>query len=329
MQPQFRGSVFSLPQASPADRVLAHIPPADQVILADFFKRFLLAGEHPFGFTLFGDKPLTLGPLYSFNYQTTTEHPSPDLIQKSLTFLKYQPLLGNNNFFFKIVQPFYYQPPDAPDRGIRDLMVLNRTACLNVIGKNLPLFQARFGPNATPQTILKQLEATDSPRDLVGSCVLYGILFGFGTANSQAFEHYGKLARNDNPEVSIKTPTPPHEVWIPLGNKKIRYLAKPGAQPSLGFRTAQAELDQLVQIFTFWPPASERSQSPIQAPIFRNLVNHPENQALTRAYLKQQADIAQIYQSPDLLKRVIQQLLQPAPTALQTTNNLATRQWVA
>ncbi|WP_303674025.1 hypothetical protein [Vampirovibrio chlorellavorus] len=317
-------------QASPADRVLAQIPPADQVILAHFFKNFLLSGGEPLGFTLFGNKPMTLHALYQYDAGTNTEKPMPDLLQNTLTFLKYQPLFGNTNFVFKkIVKPFYHTLEKDP--ALCDLMMLNRTACLGVIGKNLPLFRARFGPNATPQTILKLLEATDSPRELLGDCMLYGILFGFGTANSQAYKRFTQLVSFDIlPKATLNTPTPSHEVWITQGNRKVRYLAAPRAIPGPGFNTAQAELDQLVQVFTGWPPENERDRSPIKAPVFRNLYHRPESQALTQSYRQQQAYIEQIYHRPDLLRLVTQQLLQPSPTLAQpAVTHTVTRQWVA
>ncbi len=328
IQPQFSGNVFSVPQVNPVDRVLAQIPPADQVVLAHFFKNFLLSGE-PFGFTLFGNKPMTLCALYHYDAGTNTEKPRPDVLQNTLTFLKYQPLFGNTNFVFKIVKPFYYTLEKDP--SLCDLMMLNRTACLGVIDKNLPLFRAHFGPNATPQTILKLLEATDSPRELLGDSMLCGILFGFGTANSQAFKRYTQLVSQDiGPKVPLNTPTPPHEVWITLGNRKVRYLADPNARPGPGFSTAQAELDQLVQTFNGWPPDSTRDQSPIKAPVFRNLDFHPESLALTQSYLMQKAYIEQIYNRPDLLRVVTQQLLQPAPTlARPAVATQVSRYWVA
>ncbi len=327
MQPQFRGSVFSIPQASPADRVLAHIPPADQAVLADFFKRFLLAGEEPFGFTLFGNKPLTLGMLYRFEYTPYNEKPQPDLMQGATTLLKYQPLFNNSNFVFKLVKPYY----KTVRTDVYDLMLLNRKACLDVIGANLNRFQQHFGPNATPKSILQKIENTPKTTEILPNGELMGLLFGYGRVNNQTYARYMQLQDRQHPpqSVPIQTPTPANQLWITEGSQKVHHTANPAVWPYPGYANAQAELDQLVQEFPIWGRTENGDPSPIQLPIFRNLFRHPENQVLTQNYINQRNQIAQVYQSPDLLKRVIEQLLQPAPGALQTTANLATRQWVA
>lgn len=187
------------------------IPKEDIDTLENFFA--YMVSYECFGYVLFGDKPMSAG---GFDTHFTLQNSLSEgaVKQRRLylgwkTWEKYASLFPSKKFILRIsknpISPSFYW-----------IVLINKDACLKCIESNLKIFRAILGDSITPQSILDKLETTE---DIFGNVLnqndcLLGILFGYGTHNSIAFQKkiekykltkaiYSKRNKSDKLEIKL------------------------------------------------------------------------------------------------------------------------------
>lgn len=182
---------------------LEKIPPRDLVEIENLFRYLMLEGQ--FGYTLWGDKPIsTIGVL------------KKKFIQSILAPNEYDMLLYRWNIWKKYSSYFHssnYSIIENESKDILEIYLINRSACKKIICKNFTIFQNVLGQEITPETILKRIETSQQlvKEVLHNSQLLYGILLGYGNSNAFGFEFMHK-----NRNYIMKPPKPFHEESLSL-----------------------------------------------------------------------------------------------------------------
>jgi hypothetical protein len=187
--------LFSNLQASvDIARSLEQIPTQDKEVLDRFFQCLLT--QHPLGYTLFGNKPVSVVDrfIYSFNLNNNTT----DLVLE-----KGWGVWMHHRHLFPSDQFALLKNRRTDDQfSIDSFWLIHKSNTLKVISENLDLFQNEFG-EIEPEEMLIKLCKSSSLFDTLGN-ELSGILFGYGRENAIAFHEnplaFRGIARHGKPE---------------------------------------------------------------------------------------------------------------------------------
>jgi hypothetical protein len=209
------------------------IPKRDQQAVENFLYRIIFEDE--FGYTLFGNKPLTfhgystshnkyqLDLRDSFYYQliSLVNFSNKKSFQEALTTSKYFNLGSDNDFVFI----FEY---DLSDHTYY-IVFVNKKAFKETVESNLASFQKKFG-NLSPEMILKkfELERYAFFKELYKDELLLGIVLGYGSHNTELFVRRNHLLNLFN--------------TISNHSNEISH-------PNSSFASLEAELENLDKIF--------------------------------------------------------------------------------
>lgn len=167
------------------ERKVAHLPAAERKALSDFFYQLVIL-ESAGGYTLFGDKPLSVANcFYGTDVMPNISH-LHECKQMEMgldIWKKYSCLFPSTRF--SIVYSSWR------DR-VHAFYIVNRSRCLEVIDQNKDLFRD-FGSLKGEKQIYAQL--LKNLRENAFSAIELGVLFGFGRSNALAFERVGVLQR--------------------------------------------------------------------------------------------------------------------------------------
>ena len=151
-------------------------------VLEGFFRVMIEKSEG--GYVLFGRKPICIHGFHVEDYfiQENERHLSNVYLREGAYLWR---KLNFNNKDENIIIHIY-QRPDTLAKSYIHVLLINKELCLNVIQKNLSLFQYVLGPNVTPSALLNKLiDPNESFHHVLREDkVLIGILLGFGTQNS-------------------------------------------------------------------------------------------------------------------------------------------------
>lgn len=164
-------------------QVTSTIPQNERVILQRLFENLLANTE--FGYTLFGDKPISLlGPLATSRLVELLFRDTISLLLRIglPVWKKYEPAGTCKNFSFKI------------DGG--SVYIVNKKALRDVIEENSAYFSDILQERVTASTIVERILHEDHFLELLTkNDLLAGILFGYGTENALLFSRYIQVER--------------------------------------------------------------------------------------------------------------------------------------
>lgn len=167
---------------NPTKKILQLLSPEEKSVLSNACKELFYLS--PVGYTLFGDKPLSLICL----------HHRRNGVRKYFFFNVVLPFFANHQkdlvssnyailFEHDITNPFVY--------------VINKRAFVDAVEENISIFRKILGERVSPQTLLDSITSKKFSIEhvLKENEVLWGILFGYGTENALLFDRRDFLDR--------------------------------------------------------------------------------------------------------------------------------------
>lgn len=179
---------FSLSSSCVSKNTIYNIEIAieDREILNTFFGA-LISSEY-FGYVLCGSKPVGLlslslnpqFPIRRLNQLFTYMRIKSILMNGWCVWEKYQSKIYNSNFILL-------------RNNDNNLFYVNKKTVLDVVGRNIDKFKEKICKDVTPEEILNMICSSKfSQQDFKSQCLL-GILLGYGTENSMAYEYRTNL----------------------------------------------------------------------------------------------------------------------------------------
>lgn len=248
----------------------------------------VLVYEHQFGYTLFGDKPVSIAGYFS-------EEPVENLLwgkwdRSNLRNLwkiweKYQKNLTINEYVL-------LHETDVDMERIQVISIINKKAFLEKVRAHIDLFQSILGNHITPELLLEKASAPHASLFRILKCNegLYGILLGFGKKNAFAFKRSLELAKLVDPsyrELPIR-----YSLYFP--------------KPSNEFSSFCEEYENLK--IRLHPFSHKKELSRISLPCMVVLDSDDEIIHLEKKYRKERQKIIQAYSKGDFLKITLEQL---------------------
>lgn len=189
-----RSETFELDYCSPL-RVCQHpveglnirelfteIPAEDLSSLDSLFSELLR--DH-FGYTLFGDKPISLSSHFVItpweNIVERTNNLDGIFWKNWNIWEKYQDLFPMKNYLLI--------KEKSRNKNIKHIILINKNEFINVVNQNQRLFEAILGRKISPKDILDTIEAGNATlMDIINdNQALWGILLGYGKHNSMLY----------------------------------------------------------------------------------------------------------------------------------------------
>lgn len=188
---------------------LKKIPSRELREIENFFRYLVWNEQALFGYTLLGEKPLsvTYFPQKPPEQLKTIKHPMVQLPKWLSSWEKYQHLFKMNKFVL-----FSYKGSLAVE-----IYLLNKDLVVKKIQENHNLFKEQLEVDKTPEEILEQLLLSRNffKEGLNGSQVLFGILLGYGTENSLGFNSYNS-GTTEPPPKTFEQSTKINRYYMPL-----------------------------------------------------------------------------------------------------------------
>lgn len=266
-------------QRAEVSKVLSGISENDRKSLELFFQELIY--KEDFGFTLFGDKPISLtgyfDPLPIGNYLQIRRN---NLLKNGWeTWKKYHSLLPQSN---------YLLIEEQEEDGIHIITIINKKALRKVIQENLDLFQKVLGNNFTLEEFIRKMEEKKILFSLLCRHEgLYGILLGYGKTNACLYQRREELHFFDS---------------------KISFSFSKAA-PSKPFLSLDEEIYFLKEKMI---AVEENSRlSLIKLPQFIGIKNHPETKQLRKKYREARLDmIFRLKIKENFLQIVMKQIME-------------------
>ena len=194
------------------EALLNQMPPDHARELSRFFRLMLKSRQTPIGYTLFGDKPMS--------FVECDEVMQFRLMPAYALWQHYARHLPSENTLFRIMR-------DDSDDPLPDIYIINKSAFLKTVHRNLDQFKAVLGDDITPKKLLDDIMADESPilrNKLNNSQRLYGLLFGLTPEDTEDADSFM--------DASAQT-LPPHMIPVqhfdPSGNQNYRRVSLPFA----------------------------------------------------------------------------------------------------
>jgi hypothetical protein len=219
------------------------LAPRQQEQALEDLRRLALNAE--LGYVLLGDKPA----VYLAD------------VKEIQALLRLEARLGLNQNDYAVV-PIRWQPTTGPNRNRADIqgaLFIGREAMREILQKNIKLFRQELqSPQLSEQKLMEAL-CGKAPAEvalrqrMINHEALFGILLGYGTENSKAYQRYTLLL---------------DEVYYPKGwhGRNVRstfFLARTDISPSPEFSDPQQELGSLMKDFGFRRHRSGAVQHPV------------------------------------------------------------------
>lgn len=255
------------------------IPKEDRETLKLFFQE-IVYNEH-FGFTLFGNKPISLtgyfDPIPFENYLQT--HLNNILKNGWETWKKYCSIIPESNYLWL----------EETENDLKVITIINKIALLKTLEEHRILFLSVLGDAFSPQEFLQKLEEPNASLfQLIHEHEgLYGICLGYGKTNAYLYHRRAEL--------NIYT------------SQAVFSLSK--STPSSGFSSLDDEIHFLRDELTGVEHNS--MLSPVRLPQFVGIRNHPETKRLRKNYKNIRAQMMVRLAKEDILDLALQQLCTP------------------
>lgn len=128
------------------------MPKKDKEGLCDFVEELVV--HDSFGYTIFGDKPISFTTYLDSGLSDAMHFPFLTLINGLELWDTYSTLFPSKNFVFK--QEY------SQRHCSYQVYLINRKAALKAIENNLDVFQQILGSTVTPKALLAEIERQDS-----------------------------------------------------------------------------------------------------------------------------------------------------------------------
>jgi hypothetical protein len=288
-----------------ARELLQRLSPTKHKFLTGLCKELLYTST--FGYTLFGNKPLSL---------IIDEAWSPS--DKGCIFLKfaipllrkYEKNLRSKNFMLLL----------EDNEEMPSVFLVNKRVFLKAVRENITIFQHVLGSDITPEGLLRDIEEKKCE---LGTAIkknhaLFGILFGFGTRNALAFDRRCQIENfiNNQGFAPWKDPCQNNlrginEIYILNDTRKGRGLrtkteTPKGRASSAEIRTYEQELAELEKKLCGVGGVRPycRLASSIMAPCFAGDPESEETVHLVNEYRSVQVQLTELLNDDRLLEKV-------------------------
>lgn len=167
------------------------IPQDDRDKLEYFFWN-LVACNH-FGYTLFGDKPISLAGYFCktpLGNILLGQLPADEFPQLLSIWQKYAVNFPSKRFIL------IDEPQSNPD--LREFVIINKAAFIKTVDENIMLFKKILGKNISARKLLNQLEQPNANLHTIlhSHEGLLGILLGYGVHNAFLYHRRDKILQN-------------------------------------------------------------------------------------------------------------------------------------
>lgn len=273
-------------------RLIDHISTDERKELKLFFHN--LFAEEEFGYTLFGDKPMSFCFPYNYPPGFSKLRPYRFLLYiegttpfvKGLAAWNKLKIMGTNDNYSLII----YEEKKYPMFAI----LINKNAFINVVNKNIDVVQKIYGPLITAPAFLKNLEEKKiEPEELFEHHLLLGIILGYGRHSAELFDRHWYLTSDE-----VEPPL--------LQCKKI---------PSDRFSSVEEELQYITERFQAKPKTFEGYTNTFEPflrvtpVVFASDPDDSEAQALIKKYKALHAKLVGIFDRQDWLEIILDKLL--------------------
>lgn len=267
-----------------AQQMINSLSAYEREALSAFF-RVLLEGECC-GYSLYGEKPLCV---QEFIKDEIPFAMNEDLIKRSC-LLREGIRIWEKSGLALLNSNYSIQASQSPTlEGWIDLFFINKQAFLNVVDRNLPLFQYVLGPKVTSHSLLNQF--LDSRQNLASifyeDRVLNGLILGYGTQNALYGSRMEYLHEYLNANVS--------------GIETQKFSGIQNSSPSFGFSNILEEMDHLKnELFI----TTHKTEDLPRLPWFGAIANE-ETDRLLAAYKITQKKLKHVLASSHFLEEVL------------------------
>ncbi len=246
------------------------------------------------GYVLFGDKPLCIESIRSFD--------DPSILYEA----EVVQIKGFELFDQLSSQNATKQFPIISSKmgDVKHLIFINRKAFIQVVNENISLFRAILGSTLAAETLLRELLHSGDQfyKALKNNKLLLGILLGYGTQNalvgSRQEDLWGELCDQRN--------------IFPYKNYETFIQSQ--KTPSLGFSSIEEESQSLLNSLQLSTQLRSFGEHPI--PHFGCIPDSKETLDLLSQYEKNREVIIEIAKKPDCLKKVLERLLMDTSGAI-------------
>jgi len=140
-------------EAKSISTILKNIPKEDRESLDNLFS--FLIKEDQFGYTLFGDKPISLSSHFVITpWENIVEHVNDEdgIFWKHWSILeRYQKLL--------LMKDYLLIKEKSRNKNITSIILINKNEFIKIVNKNQKLFEAILGHKISPKEILNRIES--------------------------------------------------------------------------------------------------------------------------------------------------------------------------
>ncbi|MGL5263228.1 MAG: hypothetical protein ACRDAI_01410 [Candidatus Rhabdochlamydia sp.] len=245
--------------------------------------------EEDFGYTLFGNKPVSLT---GYSLKPYLNHPIFFEEGSAFPFIEAWSILEKKVLcHLKGNYVILKQIDHARNHHVLQIIIINKSRFLETISEHLDLFCELIGKKITPKELLDEVILNQrSLWDILNNDALYGILLGYGKENSLAFQRrldLGRVFTSDS-----RKPHPP----IPFYPK-----------PSKEFQSAEEEFLYFEKQHDFFDIRESRL-SPLCPLTFMTMKNDEKTKELTKEYKETFKQIIAIYAKGDFLSITLDRL---------------------
>lgn len=241
-----------------------------------------LFNRESFGYTLFGDKPMSLT-----DYSTTLFDSDGIPSKSGLRFQKRWKVWKKHAQNFPMTRYLFIER--SQESGSKGIYFINKKFFIDKVNEHLDLFQEALRENTTGALLLKKLEDNHQFLSFFNDHqMLLGILLGYGKHNARLFAERHRLSpfvyKKEFPKIPVKIPS-----------------------SSKGFSSLEDEFNSYFSVLTFF---GDRGYSPliIHSVHFVADHKHPETIALKEKYRKLRGEISAIYANGDFLEITLSEL---------------------
>ncbi len=279
--------------------ILEAIPENDREDLNRFF--LLLAKSETIAYTLFGQKPISVGNFLKFTY----DYPHSIfclIFEKGWeAWLRNKYLFPQDKFFFR-----------REDNRVASFYLINKKYTLEKIYENLDLFRQNLG-EISAKEVLDRLCSDEPIQNLLSTQYLWGVFFGYGKKNSECFAKEcesletlsGKLFLPIPSRKSISSLNPESRKMLERLISKGRYILP--KENSVPFSEYVSKLNELMsQRKSFELTGSPILLTRYQPPAFAYW-DERETAELQDAYGKTRSNMRKTYGDQSFLESVINQ----------------------
>lgn len=182
--------LFIIPIQANVKEALKSIPPNDREDLEGLF--YQLVNEDQFGYTLFGDKPVSIGSYFNVTpWENFIELGECNGIfwKKWATWEKYKNQFKIQNYLLlKETSPL-----------VDEIFIINKKSFIKMLNRHLDVFERILNKSINPKQFLRQIEEgkisfSDS---IQNNEILLGICLGYGRQNAILYHLRSKILTNE------------------------------------------------------------------------------------------------------------------------------------